>query len=72
MFDPLSFVCVIAWQINRHIGNDAKETQDILDYLKINSIDELIDQTVPDTIRSSPEAAFEHRGKSIVGLNSES
>ena len=44
----------------------------MLDYLNISSIDELIDQTVPNTIRSSPETAFEHRGKSIVGLNSES
>ena len=65
-------MCIIAWQINRHIGNDAKETQDILDYLQLSSIDELIDQTVPDTIRSNSDTAFEHRGKTVVGLNSES
>ena len=72
VWSSLSSECVIAWQINRHIGNDAKETQDILDYLQLSSVDELIDQTVPDTIRSNSDTAFEYRGKTVVGLNSES
>ena len=44
----------------------------MLDYLGIQSVDELIDQTVPDAIRLPEETAFEHLGKTIVGLNSES
>lgn len=33
--------------IRRHIGNDDKETQDMLDYLKLDSIGQLMDETVP-------------------------
>ena len=59
-------------QINRHIGNDARETNDMLAALGVESLDELMDQTVPDTIRSHPDKAFDHRGKKIIGFNSES
>lgn len=31
-----------------------------------------MDETVPEAIRSEPDKAFSHRGKTIVGLNSES
>lgn len=58
--------------INRHIGNDDKETQDMLDAMGLKSLDELIDQTVPSAIRAPEGKGFEHRGKTIVGLDSES
>ena len=36
---------------NRHIGPNASETQEMLQTLKVASLDELIAQTVPDSIR---------------------
>ncbi|MBE8712995.1 aminomethyl-transferring glycine dehydrogenase [Sphingobacterium hungaricum] len=36
---------------NRHIGPNADGTEDMLTYLGLNSLDELIDQTVPEQIR---------------------
>ena len=44
----------------------------MVDYLGFNSVDELINQTVPDAIRLPEATAFEHLGKNIVGMNSES
>ena len=44
----------------------------MLDFLGLSSVDELIDQTVPDSIRIKEENAFTHRGKQIIGLDSES
>ena len=46
---------------DRHIGSDAHETKDMLLSIGVSSIDELIDQTVPASIRrttplSLPEA----------------
>lgn len=35
----------------RHIGPGEKETRDMLRFLNVNSLDELIQQTVPDSIR---------------------
>jgi len=58
--------------IKRHIGNDPKEIEDMLKFLQIESIDELIDETVPKAIRSPKDKAFEHRGKTIIGFDSES
>ncbi len=50
---------------NRHIGPDAEETQLMLKAIGVNSMDELIDQTVPDKIRLEgeldlPRAVSEH------------
>ena len=50
-------------QIDRHIGNDAHETKEMLETIGCTSLDQLIGQTVPDSIRSNPFTAFEHRGK---------
>jgi len=44
----------------------------MLKFLQIESIDELIDETVPKAIRSPKDKAFEHRGKTIIGFDSES
>ncbi len=49
----------------RHIGNDPKNTQAILDKLGVKSIDELMDQTVPPNIRLSKENIMNHEGKTI-------
>lgn len=51
--------------VNRHIGPDSNEIQQMLDTLGIGSIDELIDQTVPKGIRlkgelNLPEAISEY------------
>jgi len=40
--------------------------------LGLKSLDELIDQTVPKSIRQPESEAFKHRGKTIIGLDSES
>lgn len=37
--------------IPRHLGNDSKSTQSILNTLGVKSIEELMDQTVPASIR---------------------
>lgn len=58
--------------INRHIGNDSQETQDMIDYIGVSSLDELIDQTVPASIRLSEDETFMHLGKTVIGMNSES
>lgn len=44
----------------------------MLSFLGLQSVDELIDQTVPAAIRVAEDKAFEHRGKTIIGYNSES
>ena len=44
----------------------------MLDAMGLKSLDELIDQTVPSAIRAPEGKGFEHRGKTIVGLDSES
>jgi glycine dehydrogenase len=57
--------------IPRHLGNDPKNTDVILKRLGVKSIDELMDQTVPKSIRISKESAFKHNGKEIKGITSE-
>jgi glycine dehydrogenase len=37
--------------VNRHIGPDADQIKDMLSVIKADSVDQLIDQTVPDDIR---------------------
>ena len=51
---------------NRHIGPDDKQVEEMLKVVKAGSIDELIDQTVPDSIRlrkalSLPAAKSEYQ-----------
>lgn len=50
---------------NRHIGADSKETSEMLKVIGVNSVNELIDKTVPSSIRMKqeldlPEAMSEH------------
>jgi glycine dehydrogenase len=58
--------------IKRHIGNDAQETKQILETLKVKSVDQLIAQTVPDAIRIDDAKMFQHKGRTFQGLDSES
>ena len=37
--------------ISRHVGPDAEETQQMLEYLGLSTLDELLEQTVPNKIR---------------------
>lgn len=55
----------------RHLGNDPKNTQVILQRLGVKSIDELMDQTVPPSIRLSNDKIMNHEGKSIRSIPSE-
>lgn len=56
--------------IYRHIGNDREQTRDILDALGVETMDELMDQTVPDTIRLSEDEMFKYNGKKVDNFNS--
>ena len=50
---------------SRHIGSSPNDQQKMLDFLGLSSLDELVEQTVPETIRdhnplSLPEARTEY------------
>jgi len=55
----------------RHIGNSEDSTNIALKTLGVNSIEELMDQVVPDDIRLSPKNRFKHKGKELKGIDSE-
>ena len=57
--------------IPRHLGNDPKNVEAILNRLGVKSIDELMDQTVPPSIRLSKDQMFKHNGKEIKSITSE-
>ncbi len=44
--------------IQRHVGPDAQETQQMLEYLGLSSLDELLEKTVPNKIRLPEELAI--------------
>ena len=51
--------------VDRHIGLTEEDIQDLLDTLGLSSLDDLVEKTVPDSIRSSaplrlPPARTEH------------
>ena len=39
----------------RHLGNSEEEVSQMLKFIGVNSLDELIDQTIPDAIRMRTE-----------------
>lgn len=57
--------------VYRHMGNSDKSTNKMLEYLEVDSIDQLMEQVVPESIRLSPEARFKHNGKELDGIDSE-
>jgi len=57
--------------IYRHIGNSDISTNTMLEYLNVSSIEELMDEVVPDEIRLTPQKRFTHNGKILRGIDSE-
>lgn len=57
--------------VPRHLGNNPKHIDEMLEVIGVKSIEELMDQTVPQNIRLKPEDAFKHNGKEVVGIESE-
>ena len=57
--------------VYRHMGNSDKSTRKMLDFLECDTIETLMDQVVPESIRLSPEARFQHNGKVLQGIDSE-
>ena len=55
----------------RHIGNSEISSKKALNFLGVSSIDELMDQVVPDTIRLKESAMFKHNGRELIGIDSE-
>jgi glycine cleavage system pyridoxal-binding protein P len=53
------------------LGNSVENTNEILKTLKVKTIEELMDQTVPENIRLDKSKAFKHKGKELMGIHSE-
>ena len=49
--------------INRHIGINEEELNLMLKALKVKSLDQLIDQTIPKTIRLKKELNLQYKRK---------
>lgn len=56
--------------IRRHIGNKESDTQAIIKDLDLQSMNELMDQTVPDSIRLSKEEMFTHKHNKVFAIDS--
>lgn len=57
--------------IYRHIGNSDVAMNQMLEFLNVSSIEELMDEVVPDEIRLTPQKRFTHGGKLLKGIDSE-
>ena len=57
--------------VYRHIGNSDHSTGRALQFLGVNTMEELMNEVVPASIRLSPEARFRHNGKVLEGIDSE-
>ncbi|MET1256138.1 aminomethyl-transferring glycine dehydrogenase [Aliikangiella maris] len=55
--------------IQRHVGPDAKETERMLEYLGVSSLDELLEQTVPNKIRLAEEVNIPSARSEQAALN---
>ena len=53
------------------MGNSAFSTAKMLAYLECQSIDELMDQVVPKSIRLAKDQRFKHNGMELEGIDSE-
>lgn len=58
--------------VYRHIGNSEHSTRKMLDFLKYDSIESFIDDVIPESIRLTKDQYFQHDGKSLDGIDSES
>jgi glycine dehydrogenase len=43
----------------------------MLDFLEVETIEQLMDQVVPEAIRLAPDQRFKHNGKELQGIDSE-
>ena len=57
--------------VYRHLGNSDQSVRKQLDLLELNSIEDLMNEVVPDQIRLSPEDRFQHDGKVLESIDSE-
>jgi glycine dehydrogenase len=57
--------------VYRHMGNSKGSTSVILETLGVKSVEELMDQVVPASIRLTPETRFKHNGMELEGIDSE-
>ena len=57
--------------IPRHLGNDTKNTNEILKSLGVTSIEQLMEQTVPESIRLPKDQVLTHNGRKIEAIHSE-
>lgn len=57
-------------QIRRHIGNTECQTQEMLKEVEVSSIDQLMNETVPESIRLGQGQMFRHNNQQINGLDS--
>lgn len=58
-FSSSSFLSPSDGFVKRHIGPSEKEATEMLNFLQLKSIDELIDRTIPDRIRITKELQFD-------------
>lgn len=56
--------------IRRHLGNDKSESQEMLASLGMTSIDQLIDETVPEEIRLSKQEMFVNGPHKLYAIDS--
>ena len=57
--------------VYRHIGNSEQSTRRMLDFLKYDTLENFINDVVPDSIRLTKEQYFNHNGKTLDGIDSE-
>ena len=57
--------------VYRHIGNSENSTRRMLDFLKYNTVEEFIDDVVPEQIRLTKDQYFSHNGRTLDGIDSE-
>jgi hypothetical protein len=59
------------YYVYRHMGNSENSTKKILEFLGVESVDELMDQVIPKQIRLNAENMFKHNGRELEGMDSE-
>jgi len=57
--------------VNRHLGNTENQVKSMLETLGCKSMDELMSQTVPSTIRLKKGEAFNHGRNTVVGIDAQ-
>jgi len=57
--------------VYRHMGNSRYSTQIMLEKLGYKTLDEFIEEVVPDSIKLQEHNYFKHDGKELNGIRSE-